>query len=302
MNMNLGRVGRAQAQRLAPGDASVWWLALAALVVLYVPSMVDLFRDIWGNGEQSQGPIILGVTCWLLWQRREALMALQTPGSASGWWMLVGSLLLFFVGRTQSIYLFELGAFPLVIMGALVVLKGWSAPRLVWFALVFSLFMVPLPSQVVDTLTQPMKIGVSMMSEWVLYQFGYPISRVGVLLHLGQYQLLVADACAGLHTMFTLEAMGLLYLNLVQYASPARNIALAIAVVPISFVANSIRVIVLCLITYHLGDEAGQGFLHGFAGMVLFMAALMLIIGADTLIRLFVSKPVPTRPAAEVRP
>jgi hypothetical protein len=39
------------------------------------------------------------------------------------------------------------------------------------------------------------------------------------------------------------------------------------------------------LITYHFGDEAGQGFLHGFAGMVLFMAALMLIIAADTATR-----------------
>jgi hypothetical protein len=45
---------------------------------------------------------------------------------------------------------------------------------------------------------------------------------------------------------------------------------------------------VLSLITYHFGDEAGQGFLHGFAGMVLFMSALMLIIAVDGLLhRLF---------------
>ena len=38
----------------------------------------------------------------------------------------------------------------------------------------------------------------------------------------------------------------------------------------------------LTLITFHFGDAAGQGFLHGFAGMVLFMTALLLIIGFDT--------------------
>ena len=38
----------------------------------------------------------------------------------------------------------------------------------------------------------------------------------------------------------------------------------------------------LSLITYHFGDEAGQGFLHGFAGMVLFLSALLLIISVDT--------------------
>ena len=54
---------------------------------------------------------------------------------------------------------------------------------------------------------------------------------------------------------------------------------------PISFTANVIRVMVLTLITYHLGDEAGQGFLHGFSGMVLFLSALLLIIGVDSLLQ-----------------
>ncbi len=33
----------------------------------------------------------------------------------------------------------------------------------------------------------------------------------------------------------------------------------------------------LVLVTYHFGDAAGQGFLHGFSGMVLFIIALILI-------------------------
>jgi exosortase B len=137
----------------------------------------------------------------------------------------------------------------------------------------------------VDALTMPMKTAVSYVTEHLLYWAGYPIARSGVVLQIGQYQLLVADACAGLHTLFTLEALGLLYLNIVRHNSWFRNIALAILIVPISFSANVIRVMVLTLITYHLGDEAGQGFLHGFAGMVLFLSALLLIIGVDSLLQ-----------------
>jgi exosortase/archaeosortase family protein len=85
--------------------------------------------------------------------------------------------------------------------------------------------------------------------------------------------------------LLTLEALGLLYLNLVRRDSLFRNVGLAILIVPISFVANVIRVMVLSLITYHFGDEAGQGFLHGFAGMVLFLSALLLIIAFDTLLQ-----------------
>ena len=42
--------------------------------------------------------------------------------------------------------------------------------------------------------------------------------------------------------------------------------------------------IALVLITYHLGDEAGQGFLHGAAGIVLMLVALMCLFALDTLL------------------
>jgi exosortase/archaeosortase family protein len=58
-------------------------------------------------------------------------------------------------------------------------------------------------------------------------------------------------------------------------------------IVPISFTANVIRVMALTLITFHFGDAAGQGFLHKFAGMVLFLTALLLIIGFDTALQAF---------------
>ncbi len=45
------------------------------------------------------------------------------------------------------------------------------------------------------------------------------------------------------------------------------------------------RVLLLILITFHLGDEAGQSFLHGFAGLVLFATALALLLGSDALLR-----------------
>ena len=175
-----------------------------------------------------------------------------------------------------------------VLTGVGLVLLGPAALKVIWFPLFFMIFMLPLPGLLVAAVTMPMKIAVSVVAESVLYGLGYPIARTGVILQVGQYQLLVADACAGLHTLFTLEALGLLYLNLMRHESLFRNVALAILIVPISFVANVIRVMVLTLITYHFGDEAGQGFLHGFAGMVLFLSALLLIIGVDSLLRILV--------------
>jgi len=56
------------------------------------------------------------------------------------------------------------------------------------------------------------------------------------------------------------------------------------SILPIAFVANVIRVLVLILITYHFGDEAGQGYLHGSAGVVLLMVALTALLGLDSVL------------------
>lgn len=269
-----------------PLAVAEWFPALLGLVALFVPTYVDLARTLWASEDQAHGPIILAVALFFFWRKHREIKELPPVSASAGWPLFVCGLLLYILGRSQDILLFEVGAQIPVVAGLLLILRGWAAIRILWFPLLFLIFMVPLPGAVVDTLTLPMKMGVSWATEQVLYSLNYPISRSGVVLQIGQYKLLVADACAGLHTLFTLEAMGLLYLHVMRYESVARNALLAIFIVPISFSANTIRVIALTLITYHFGDAAGQGFLHGFAGMVLFITALLIIMGVDSLLQL----------------
>ena len=274
-----------------PNRLFVWLPLITGLTVLYLPSFVDLFRGIWSTDQQAHGPIVLGIACWLMYRKWPQMWRLsegQPVASATGWIIFIFGLLLYIVGRSQEILVFEIGSIIWLLAGILLLTRGVTALKAQWFSLFFMLFMIPLPGTVVDTLTMPMKMAVSYVAENILFSAGYPIARTGVILQIGQYKLLVADACAGLHTLFTLEALGLLYLNIIRHDSLFRNVALAILIVPISFTANVIRVMVLTLITYHFGDEAGQGFLHGFAGMVLFLSALLLIIGVDSLLQLSV--------------
>lgn len=265
-----------------------WLILLGGLCLLYIPTFVDLFRGIWISEEQGHGPIVLCISVWLIWRERQHLVSGSQDVQSSPWlaWICLffgGGL--YFLGRSQGILGFEVGSLIPMLMGCMLLIGGVKGVCAVWFGLFFMLFMVPLPAVVVDAITQPMKLAVSNVTEWLLYSAGYPIGRSGVILQIGQYQLLVADACAGLQTLFTLESMGLLYLNLIQHSSAFRNITLAILIIPISFVANVIRVSILTLVTYYLGDEAGQGFIHKFAGMVLYITALLLILGFDSLLR-----------------
>ena len=260
------------------------WLPLAiGFLCMYAPTFYGLFHGAWATEEQAHGPIILVLSLWLAARRWKELP--PAAGSAMGWPVFIVSLLLYILGRSQQIVSFEILAFILTLAALLLLKRGPGALRTLWFPFFFMLFMVPLPGSVVSALTMPMKQAVSYVTEHVLYWAGYPIARTGVILQIGQYQLLVADACAGLQTLLTLESLGLFYLNVVRHTSAFRNVGLALLIVPISFTANVIRVCVLSLITYYFGDAAGQGFLHGFAGMVLFISALILIIGVDSLLQ-----------------
>jgi len=148
-----------------------------------------------------------------------------------------------------------------------------------------------LPGIIVDAVTGPLKNWISAIVVEILYRVGYPISRNGVVLTIGQYQMLVADACSGLHSMYSLSALGTLFMYIMGRTSRLHNAVMVASILPIAFAANIVRVMILVLITYHLGDEAGQGFLHGAAGIVLMLVALVCLFALDTLLGRLIADP-----------
>lgn len=278
-----------------------WWPIALGLAILYLPTYYMLANSLWQSEEQAHGPIVLAVSLFLIWRGRGVIM--DEPGRSVrafpilGWVVLVFGLLIYAVGRSQDIILFEVGSQIPVLLGILLITRGPSAAHALWFPLFFLLFMIPLPGFIVDAATGPLKQHVSILAENILYHFGYPIARSGVVLTIGQYQLMVADACSGLHSMFSLSAMGLLYLHLMQRTSITRNVILIASILPIAFIANVVRVMILVLVTYHFGDEAGQGFVHGFAGILLFVVGLLFLFALDGLLGLVFPDPASSQPA-----
>lgn len=279
-----------------PAVLREWWPVLLGMAVLYLPTFYDLARGLWNTEEQAHGPFILAVCLYLFWQKRQVFAeGGEAPRTLAGSLTLGFGLLLYAVGRSQEILIFEVGSLIPVLGGTLLITRGWAAVVRLAFPLLFLAFMLPLPGFLVDAATGPLKQNVSVIAENLLYWTGYPVARQGVTLQIGPYRLLVADACSGLHSMFSLLAVGLLYLHLGHYTSWLRRILLFATILPVAFAANVVRVVLLALITYHLGDAAGQGFLHGAAGIVLFVAALGLFFILDGLLALA----FPERPRLE---
>ena len=292
-NMFLRAADRA-APGSGPGFLAANRLALIALAIglalLYVPTVIDFIHGPWRGDRNSHGPIVLALSAWYFYFQTRRLRGqgetfVVRPAPVAGWAVMLLGLAAYVLGRSQSIALLELGSLLPVLLGLALVLVGPAIARRYWFAFFLLLFAVPLPASIVDVITQPMKLAASWGAEHLMFALGYPVARAGVILQIGPYQLMVADACAGLNSLFTLEALGLLYMNVVRHESVFRNIALAILIVPISYCSTVIRILILALLTYHLGDDVGQGFMHEFSGMALFLTALMLIVVVYGLLR-----------------
>ena len=69
---------------------------------------------------------------------------------SAGWPVFIFGLLLYVIGRSQDILLFEIGSVVWLFSGILLLIRGPRALKAQWFPLFFMLFMIPLPGPLVD--------------------------------------------------------------------------------------------------------------------------------------------------------
>lgn len=272
-----------QAARLRlPSLVQIFLILGAAALVL--PTMFDVARFNWTTEQGGHGPIVLATGIWLLFREIKVGGAERKPGNiVVAALMLVPMLIIYMLARITGILEIE----ALAMYGALIaggyLLFGGAVIRSIWFPLVYLALALPPPDSVVAVVTQPIKI---MISEWavtLLYALGYPIASSGVIIQIAQYELLVAAACAGLNSILSLSAICLFYVYLRRGSNFNAFAVVALAVIPIAVFSNFIRVLILILITYHMGERTAQGFLHEFAGLTMFAVALVSVFLVDKL-------------------
>ena len=269
---------------------SHWPLELA-LAALAIPTLITLGRQVWSTEIGAHGPIVLATGLWLAWRQSELLKKDGQPGAP--WLTALGlalSLPLYVFGRAYEFMVLEVAGLYGVCLSFLHAYVGVRVMLKNWFPILYLGFVVPLPGWVIDTLTAPLKEFVSYAATTILQAAGLPIIREGVTLQVAQYQLLVEDACSGMNSLIGLIAISLFYIYLARNASWRYSIFLVSLVIPIAIVANIIRIVILVLLTYFLGDGVAQSFLHVTAGLFLFAIALLLVFAVDSLVSRFLRR------------
>lgn len=281
---------RARPQTSLTSTISLADLALIiGVAAILLPTMFQVGKFNWTTEQGGHGPIVLATGLWLLWRELKSSPAPRKPGNLLiGVPALVVLLGIYAMARITGIIEIE----ALAMYGALItggyLLFGGALIRSIWFPLIYLALTLPPPDSVVAAVTQPIKIAISDWAVSILHALGYPIARAGVMMQIAQYELLVAAACAGLNSIISLGAICLFYGYLRHRTNVAAFAVIALSVIPIAIFSNFIRVIILILITYYLGESAAQGFLHDFSGLTMFAVALMTVFVIDSVFtRLF---------------
>lgn len=265
------------------GRAWPWAILFIGAATLVVPTFQRIAQVSWATEQGAHGPIVLAIALWLFARRIPELRAAAQPGSALlGSVALIAALLAYLVTHIVGSVTLESGAMYMALVATLYLLVGGRAMGLAWFPILYFLFTLPPPGSWVATTTQPLRLGISELAVEVLAYFGYPVARSGLLIYVSQYVLEVKAACGGLNSIISLTAIGLFYAY-IRHAANWRYMAIfLVVIVAMAIVANFVRVLILILITYHMGDAAAQGFLHDFAGFSMFAVAMGGVLAFDS--------------------
>jgi len=270
----------------APAVGRYWpaiLLGLAALF-LYLPVYVEFAEGPWRRDENSHALIVMAIVIGAAGVRLATGKFDMRPTAAetiAGFALLFVGLPMVTVGRLGEIDLLASASQLFVAGGATLALFGVQGVKRLWFPLAMIFYLIIWPGWALDALTAPLKSLVSRIVSEGLYAAGLPVAHTGAVISAGPYQLLVADACSGLNSLIALTAVGAIYLYAVKHGDCRVNAIVLAALIPIAIIANVMRVATLVLITYFLGYDAGQGFMHDGAGLLMFSVALGLVFVVD---------------------
>jgi exosortase len=272
----------------AQGGPRAWWWALGAaalmLALAYAPNFRDLGRS-WSTDENyTHGFLVIPIALFVLWRR---LTEVPWGGSADigaapwwGWGLLAAALVLRFAAYEGGFQWVETATLLPAIVGLTWAFGGWSLLERAWPAILFLVFMLPLPNSFNGLIALPLQRIAATGSYYCLQLLGFWVVQQGNVLHLttpfGMRALDVAMACNGLKMLMTLAATVTATILLLPMPNWKRLILL-VSAVPIALFSNVIRILTTGLCYYYIEGESSHRWAHDISGWMMMPLALILV-------------------------
>lgn len=233
----------------------------------------------WNQQEEySHGFLIPIVTAWLLWTRREALIASVGRPAWTGPILILLALAMHVIGELSAIFILSQVGFVLVLIGIVLSAGGNSLLKVAFVPIAFLLFAIPLPYFIDAVLTLQLQLISSELGVFFIRTFGIPVFLDGNIIDMGNYKLQVVEACSGLRYLYPL--LSLSFLAAYLFHAPFWQRALVfLSSIPIAIGMNGFRIGMVGLLVDRWGTQMAEGALHFFEGWVIFLACSILLAG-----------------------
>jgi exosortase D (VPLPA-CTERM-specific) len=260
------------------------WLAtaVAGVIAFYWDGMIALPEN-WAAPEYSHGYLIPLIAIYLFFRAASSGLA---PPRWCGVGLVVGmlGLLLGLLGNLANIP--DVIIYGMIIAIAGLAMAGLGANNIGRLAapLFYLVFMLRLPNTLYWGLNTKLQLLSSQLGVLIISSLGIPVYLDGNVIDLGNYQLLVAEACSGLRYLFPLASFSFLFA--VLYRGPLwQRIVIFASAAPITVLMNSFRIGVVGVLVDQYGIEQAEGFLHAFEGWIIFIACVAILYGEAALLQ-----------------
>lgn len=258
---------------------------LMAFVLLFHDVITKLVHDWATDDNYSHGFLIVPISLYLAWERRDWLMRAPLMPSLFGLLVLVGGLALLVAGVLGAEFFVTRIALLAVITGSILFIFGWTHLSLLAFPLGLLLLMIPIPAIIFNQIAFPLQLLASRFATWALSMMEIPVLREGNVIILAYTTLEVAEACSGIRSLMSLITLGILLGYFTERRLWVRCLLVA-ATIPTAIFANGLRVAGTGVLAHYWGIEAAEGFFHTFSGWLVFGFAFSMVLLIQWLIRL----------------
>lgn len=258
-------------------------VAVAATIAVYAPTLGSMAAEWAEFPSLSHGFAVPLISAYLLWRRRQLIAEAPEGSSATGLPLIVLALAMLAVGSLGGEPFLARLSLPVILFGTVLFLAGSGVARSAWVGIAYLIFMIPLPYLALKALTYQSRLFDAGATATALGWLGIPVLRDGVMLHLANMTLEVADDCSSVPAIAALLALGAAYSQM--QARPAWvRVLLTLSAAPLGLASNILRLILTALSAYYLGPIALNNVIHKFNGTSVFLLTVVLLVALDGLL------------------
>ncbi|MFC1497327.1 exosortase/archaeosortase family protein [Verrucomicrobiota bacterium] len=238
------------------------------------------------GGDLSHCWIIPLVSVFIIWRKRKEFVSAPKKTNVIGFVIIVLSLTLHWFGFKAQLTRLSLLSLIGLLWGIPFYLYGKNIARLLLFPCAYLVFCIPL--SFLNNITVPLRIIVSSSACFILNGLGIVSVRTGTMISssiAGGFNFDVADACSGLRSLLAITALTAAYAYFTQ-RKVWKQWLLFVMAVPLAIAGNIVRILSIALVAVLFGQEKAVAVYHDLSGLIVFLAAVLLMVGFGELIRI----------------